>query len=332
MNTSTALVTGAAGFLGRRVVRALCNAGYCVRAAVHRDDDRRLYDTTQGIEATTLDVLDRKNTLAAMSGIDVVYHLAALLDTHGGRARMYEVNVEGTRNVWECAAASGVKKALYCSTTAVYGLLSRSERIITEDVPARAIEPYGNTKLLAERAALGIAARTGLHTTIVRPVAIFGPGEHTPFGRKLRHAAISKLLIAGGFQNKRFSFVHVEDVANAAVHLMSVDCPSGEIFNIAVNDPIGFEDAFSAYVRVLRQAGKSYAKVRLFAGISTLLHENPAFLHRLWGVLGDRFMFKIWRPGFDLLYSSSKLLGTSFRFMWDDFEKVFESCVEKDSA
>jgi len=77
----------------------------------------------------------------------------------------------------------------------------------------KVVEPYGNTKLLGETTALDVAKRTGLHTTIIRPVAIFGPGEHTPFGRQLRNAAFSKLLLAGGFQGRGFNYVHVEDVA-----------------------------------------------------------------------------------------------------------------------
>jgi nucleoside-diphosphate-sugar epimerase len=265
-----------------------------------------------------------------MRGVDTVFHFAALVDSHKTREELYLVNVEGTRNVWECAVECGVNKALYCSSTAVYGLMAKSKQAITEDVQARAVEPYGNTKFLGELAALEIARRSNLHTTIIRPVAVFGPGEHTPFGKKLRDAAVSKLLIAGGFQNKKFNYVHVEDVADAAIYLMQRGIPSGQIYNITVNEPILFEKAFQAYIRILGRAGSSDTKIRLLALISTILHKLPYALYWISKILGERFVFKIWHPGFDLNFSSSKLLDTSFKFKWTNFEEVFYSCVENE--
>ncbi len=332
MNSRAVLVTGAAGFLGRHLVRALIDAKCRVTAGVHHEHDRRLFTGLREVQPVTLDIRDAGSLRDAMAGADHVYHCAALVDSRASRERLLEVNASGTRLVWECAAASGVKKAMYCSSAAVYGLLARSGTGITEEVRARAIEPYGYSKRLGEIAALDVAERMGVHTTIIRPVAIFGPGEHTPFGKKLRNAVLSKVLIAGGFQGKQFSFVHVHDVAAAAVHLMDQDLPSGEIYNVAVNKPIMFEEAFRAYARVLLIAGRSYAKGRLFATISTQLHNHPVALKRMSALVGDRFMFRIWHPGFDITYSSAKLLGTAFRFTWENFEEVLGSCVETDDT
>jgi nucleoside-diphosphate-sugar epimerase len=263
----------------------------------------------------------------AMDGVEAVYHFAALVDSSATREQLAKINGEGTRNVWSCAAECAVRRALYCSSTAVYGLLASSNGMITEDVRPRAIEPYGYSKLMGEQAALEIAAGTGLPTTIIRPVAIFGPGEHTPFGRRFRDALTSKLLVAGGFQHRRFSFVQVEDVARAAIHLMREEIPPGQIFNIAVNEPIAYEEAFEAYLRVLETAGKSYARVRLLALSSAFLHRLPPAIVRTTSRLGNRFMFRVWHPGFDLNYSSAKLLQTGFTFRWADFEDVLLSCV-----
>jgi nucleoside-diphosphate-sugar epimerase len=255
-----------------------------------------------------------------------------LLDVTRTPAELYRVNVEGTRNVWRCSAANGVKRGIFCSSAAVYGLLRRTNGMIVETSPTNAIEPYGRTKFLAEREALAIGSATGLHTTIIRPVAIFGPGEHTPFGKKLRDAAVSKLLFAGGFQNKRFTFVHVEDVAEATIHLMQADIPGGEVFNIAADEPILYQDAFDAYIRVLKRAGGAYARIRLLALVSRLLHRYPPVAYGFARMLDDRLIFRIWRPGFDLLYSSAKLRHTSFRPEWNDFERVFSACLEEDNA
>ncbi len=323
------MVTGALGFVGSRIVRALCSEGVPVRACVHTRRGGGHAAAPDTAQEVPIDLLDRSSLMEAMKGVESVYHFAALVDSSASRERLARINVEGTRNVWECAAESGVRRALYCSSTAVYGLLAGSGGMISEEVRPRAIEPYGYSKLIGEHSALEIAARTGLHTTIIRPVAVFGPGEHTPFGKKFRAAVTSKLLVAGGFRNRRFSYVHVDDVAAAALHLMRAELPSGEIFNIAVNEPIAYEEAFQAYLRVLEDAGSSYARIRLLGLISAFLHRLPPALLRMANRLGDRLVFRVWHPGFDLNYSSGKLLATGFTLRWENFEEVLASCVER---
>ena len=327
MTSRTDVVTGAAGFVGWHVVRALGEGGARVRACVHREEDLGRFAGLGEVEPMTIDVRDAASVARAVEGAERVYHCAALLDPRAPRELLLEVNAAGTRRVWQCAAAAGVKRALYCSSTAVYGLLARREGGITEDVPARAIEPYGRSKLLGEEAALEVAARTGLHTTIIRPVAVFGPGERTRFGSSLGAAALARLLSGSGLFVKSFSFVHVEDVAAALVHLSERDLPGGEAYNVAVGEPIPFEEAFEAYARVLRGAGPRYAKARLLAAVSAALHRHPSMLRGMSALVGDRLLWRVWHPGFDLTYSAAKLLRTSFRFRREGFEEVFASCL-----
>jgi len=195
-----ALVTGAAGFVGRHVVKKLAAKGYHVIAGIHNVNNRSFED--KNITPVPIDILKPDSIMPAMMGVNAVYHFAALVNSNQSKEKLHKINVEGTKNVWECAAECKVTKALYCSSTAVYGLLGKSHQILNEQVIARAIEPYGNTKLQGESEALRIAENSGINTIIIRPVAIFGPGEHTPFGNKLREAAVSRLLIAGGFKIK----------------------------------------------------------------------------------------------------------------------------------
>jgi nucleoside-diphosphate-sugar epimerase len=322
-------VIGAGGYVGRTMVSRLVHRGYRVRAAVHSASGIGHYASPQ-VSWETMDILESAATDRALRGVDTVIHLAALVDGSRSWEEHYRVNVEGTRNVWNSAASAGVRRALLCSSAAVYGLLRRADGMIGESSPANAVEPYGRTKLLAEQEALGIGGSSGMHTTVLRPVAIFGPGEHTPFGRSLRDAAVSKLLVAGGFLNKKFCYVHVDDVADAALHLMDASIPGGEVFNVAVPEPILYQDAFDAYLRALKSAGNSSPRTILLGLISRVLHASPWTAREIPRLLGERFAFRVWHPGFDLQYSSEKLCATGFSPAWTDFERILLSCMDID--
>lgn len=329
MTPPTILVTGATGFIGRLAVRALARSGARVVAGAHRPD--AFMPPAPEVRVVRLDVLDRECLSRNLEGVDAVCHFAALVDPRSSREELMRVNVEGTRNVWSCAAECGVKRALYCSSTAVYGLLARSAQPISEEVRPRAVEPYGASKLRGETAALEIGAARRVATVVLRPVGVFGSGDHTPFGAEIRAAATSGILLAGRFRGKSFSFVHVEDVARATAHLISLPDAAGQAYNVAVNNPVRFEDALDAYIRALRRAGVPAARTRLLARVSALGHSTrtAGLLAR---VAGERFAFLVWRPGFDMTYASDKLLATGFRFRWASFEDVLVSCLNATMA
>ena len=327
MKQQTVLVTGASGFIGKWVVKALSENGVSVRAGVHDKTDDDIFNGLKEVKTVHIDILDVKSLLNAMQGTDTVYHFAAHIDSHDTFENLKAVNVEGTKNIYVCAAECGVKSVLYCSSTSVYGLLAGSSKPVSEDIKARAIEPYGYSKLMGESAALDIAKMSGLHTIIIRPVAVFGPKEKTAYGKKFRDAAISKILLAGGFHNKKFSFVYVEDVAGAALHLMNNSFESGSIFNIAYPQPINFDEAMRSYLRALKRAGKPYRRARFIAGTSSAVHKLTSLSKWMSKIGGNNFVFNIWQPGFDMSYSSDKLLQTSFRFKWNNFEEILYSCI-----
>ncbi len=325
---TTALVTGASGFVGQRVVAALLDSGVHVRAGVRHPGSAKALPRRDECEVMDIDICDPRTLLPVLRGVDQLYHFAAAVTSHASAGKLRRVNIEGTRSVWEAAADAGVSRALYCSSTAVYGLLAQNGKAVTEDILPRAVEPYGRSKLLGERIATEVGAARGLDTVVIRPTAVFGPGEHTHFGSELRKAAISRILLGGGFRNKRFNFVHVDDVARAAVHVMGLQDRNVGVYNLVVEPPISYEDAFQAYLDALEQAGRGLLRQRMLARLSVMIERRPTLAQRL-QIRGERtLVFGIWRPGFDMTFSSERLRGTSFRFIWTDFEEVLRSCMD----
>jgi nucleoside-diphosphate-sugar epimerase len=328
LNGHTALVTGAAGFIGRWLVNALASKGFCVRAGV-RDLKMSLpFSHLHRVEPVYADILNADSLVTALQGVDHVYHFAALVDAKASPEWLYKINVEGTKNLWNCAVACDVKAALYCSSTAVYGLLAGSHQPVTEQVKARAVEHYGRSKLLGETAALEIGARLGLPTVVIRPAAVFGPGGNTGFERNLRRAAFTKLLLAGSFYDWKFNYVHVEDVAEVSIHLMQGNGYSGQIFNVVVEEPLSLEDAFRSYMTALSRANRTLWLPKLIAAVSLWVNKLP-LLSSFMARSGRRLIFNLRQPGFDMLYSSGKLMETSFRLKWTNFEEVILSCINE---
>jgi dihydroflavonol-4-reductase len=172
------LVTGATGFLGGAVVRALVRARYKVRALVRPTSVGAARLRGRRIDVVAGDVLDRGSLHRAFAGVDAVVHAAAFMSFRPrDAAQVRLVNVEGTRHVLEAAAAHGVR-VLHTSTIATVGLTARPTAL---DESSRALPdavgiPYVSSKIEAERLALELASR-GADTVVLNPGILLGAGD-----------------------------------------------------------------------------------------------------------------------------------------------------------
>jgi dihydroflavonol-4-reductase len=174
----TTLVTGGTGFVGSHVARALVERGYPVRI-LRRSTSRLDAVADVACEHFIGDVMDYDSLLAAMDGIDWVFHTAAVADYwRNDPALIYKVNVDGTRNVLRAAEEKGVKRVIFTSSAASHGH-TNGLRPIDESVRFNLdqhLTPYGHSKFLAE-AEVYRAIRRGLDCVILNPSVIIGPGD-----------------------------------------------------------------------------------------------------------------------------------------------------------
>jgi dihydroflavonol-4-reductase len=181
-----AFVTGATGFVGSHVARALAEQGADLRLLV-RSSSRTDNIADLGAEVAVGDLCQPESLRKAMQGCDIVFHVAAdyriwVRDPD----QMYRANAEGTRAIIEAAQACGVRRVIYCSSVATMGF-TQSGQIVDEETPvllADMVGHYKRSKFMAEQIALE-AGRKGANVVVVNPTTPVGERDikPTPTGR-----------------------------------------------------------------------------------------------------------------------------------------------------
>jgi nucleoside-diphosphate-sugar epimerase len=174
------LVTGATGFTGGHLARALAARGDDVRALV-RDPTSAAAAELKGSGVTIVrgDLRDQTSLDAAADGVDVVYNIAAMYRQAGLPPGLYrDVNATAVGRIIEAAARGRARRVVHCSTVGVHGDVRGSAAPgANEDAPLAPGDIYQETKAEGERVARESAARTGVEVVVARPTGIFGPGD-----------------------------------------------------------------------------------------------------------------------------------------------------------
>jgi dihydroflavonol-4-reductase len=216
-----ALVTGAAGFVGSAVARALAARGSRVRALV-RGSSRRDNLDVPGLEVIEGDVRDAAAVARAAAGTRYVFHVAADYRLWAAdKSAIIHNNTDGARTVLRAARAAGVERIVYTSSVATLQA-GTSGAPGDESRPQReeeAIGAYKRSKILSERLVLSMVAEEGLPAVIVNPSTPVGPRDlrPTPTGRVIVEAASGRMP---AFVDTGLNVVHVDDVASG--HLLAL--------------------------------------------------------------------------------------------------------------
>jgi nucleoside-diphosphate-sugar epimerase len=221
-------ISGGAGFLGLHLARRLLAAGHDVRTLdVVPLDDAELETS---VDERRGDIRDRESVRKLVDGADVVVHAAAALPIQASRESIRSVNVGGTENVLRAGDDAGVRRVLFISSTAVYGVPEKHP--IEEDDPLVGVGWYGESKIDAE----GLCRVAAVETTIVRPKTFIGPERLGVFEILFDWIREGRRIYTLGKGNNRYQLLAVEDLVDAIVRAGNEPKAARETFNVGATE------------------------------------------------------------------------------------------------
>ncbi len=296
----TVLVTGATGFLGGAVCRRLARLGWEVRATGRNEAAGRTL-AREGVWFQRAALEHPEEVRGLCDDQHAVVHCAARSSPWGTREEFEAANVHATANLLHAARAARVRRFVHISTPSVY-FDFRHRLALTEDSPlaSRPANFYTATKLAAERLVLA-AAVEGVPVIILRPRAVFGPGDTTIFPRLLRAARQGRLPTVGDGRNVA-DLTFIDNAVEAVA--CALDAPPachGHVFNVTDGQPVVLWEFIRALLEPLglstphRRLPLAAARVlgTLCEGWGRLIGREPAFTAYSLGVLGYSQTFDI---------------------------------------
>lgn len=254
-----ALVTGADGFIGSHLVEMLVLRGYKVKALSQYNSFNNwgwLEDIAckDKVEVLTGDIRDPHYCNLIVKGVDIIYHLAALIAipySYMAPDSYVDTNVKGTLNICQAAKENGGIRVIHTSTSEVYGTAQYVP--IDELHPVQPQSPYSATKIAADAMAMSFYNAFNLPVTIARPFNTYGP-------RQSARAVIPTIItqIANGVDRIQLGdltptrdFNYVEDTCRGFISIAECDAAIGEIINIGSNSEISIGDTLNIIKEIM---------------------------------------------------------------------------------
>lgn len=275
---SRVLVTGAAGFVGRHLMKALIQRGYTVKAMVRQNTDSTDL-TGRGAVVVTGDLRIPETLSSCLENFDAVIHLASTVK--GPWEEYLETTIQGTRRLLETAGQKQVKKFIFMSSIAVYETLSLRSETITEDSPLmhQDFSFYERSKIEAEKV-VGEFQKNGMDCVILRSGVIYGPGG-TLFPPRLGLSLGPRRFLVIGNGHNRIPLVYIDNLIDAIMAAVENPAASGQIFNIVDDQNIPQNDYLAAVKNsVCSDLTIHPTPYALAAGVSSLMGLMLRFIGR----------------------------------------------------
>jgi len=298
------LVTGAAGFLGRRVARRLLADGHQVRGLVRP----RRGGEVEGVLAVEGDLRNDHDLQRATEGVDAVVHCGAVVRTSGAWQEFQATNVDATGRLIELA---GARPMVHVSSLSVYDV-RRDGEVITEESPyesgAESRGFYSRSKLAADELAMAAAAN-GAPVTVVRPGVLYGPGRRPPLARQ--SVALGRWRLILGRSDYLLPLVHGDNVADAIAAALERPVARGRAYTLV--DP---QVPLSEYLVDYRAAARAdWRPVFVPAGVLLPVVEAAGLLFRALGrrppVNAHQIQRATWSATYDCSRARQELGWTS---------------------
>ncbi|MEV6214168.1 NAD-dependent epimerase/dehydratase family protein [Nocardia sp. NPDC051833] len=243
----TVLVTGASGFVGGAIVRALLARGMPVRAMV-----REPSSAPAGAEVAVADLADTAALARAVTGVRAVVHAAALLGEFGRPAEFFAVNVAGTDRLMQEAAAAGAERFVFIGSPSALMAPDGGDQLGIDETtpyPARFLNSYCETKAVAEQ--LVLAADTPTFTTCsLRPRAVWGPGDRRgPIVQILAKLRAGRLPDLSGGREVRASLCYIDHLVRAVELALAAEKIGGRAYFVADAEPVAVWPTMAAVAR-----------------------------------------------------------------------------------
>ena len=255
------LVTGADGFIGSHLVEALIKEKYDVRAFVYYNSfnswgwiDTFPKEDIHKLDVFTGDIRDSTCVRQALEGIDIVFHLAALIGipySYYSPESYVDTNIKGTLNILLTSRDSRCERIIVTSTSEVYGTAEYVP--IDEKHPVKGQSPYSATKIGADKVAESFYRSFDLPVTIVRPFNTFGPRQSA---RAIIPTVITQLLdgseeIKLGSLSPTRDFLYVKDTVQGFIEIAKSSRTFGEEINIATQNEISMGDLANKIIQII---------------------------------------------------------------------------------
>ena len=284
------LVTGATGFLGKRLAKRLVDEGYPVRALARTLSNVGALKKL-GVEISFGDLGDKSSIAAAVKGADVVVHAAA--GTSGTAKDSGTATVQGTRNVLEACRTNRLKKLIYISSCNVYEVAGYTEnQVVTEEAQLERFPlrrgHYSAAKLQAEALVTEAMNHDGCPTVVLRPGTLYGPGAEV-YTKMMGVSFARRLFVVFGDGESELPLVHVDNAVDAIVECISNSAADGQVFNVVDQDLVTKKMYMERVVKPL------YPRATVIYCPMSLLHTLTWLQEKLIAILGRQPFLTVYR-------------------------------------
>ena len=261
-----ALITGAPGWLGTQLVRAIVHglpdvealrapSDRVVRCLVQRGVDgsalRAIGPRVEIVEGDVTDAASLEPFFAGAEGA-TLFHAAAIIHPTQGVGQFTRVNAQGTRNVVDAAVRAKVRRMVHVSSNSPIGTNARAEDVFDENAPYAPYMGYGKSKMQAELAVKEAQARGDIEAAIIRPPWFYGPGQPPRQSLFFEMIRDGKAPIVGGGENKR-SMAYVDNICQGALLCERTDAANGQVYWIADARPYSMNEIIDTIERVIEK-------------------------------------------------------------------------------